>query len=260
MTNKLLIIDALNLIRRIFAIEESFAKDKPEHAIQNCSQNIINACRRILKTDSFSHAIAVFDGSKSWRYHYYSDYKANRKPMPDKLKQNLPALYKSFQQCGISVLTPEYDEADDVIATLAYRAHTMQIPATIVSTDKGFLPFTELNTISVLDHFEKRYRDKEYVLEKFGVSPNKLFDYWALTGDKTNDIPGVKGIGKKTACDIVNNYQSVHDAICVEQSNTKWSQKLVSNYRDYIVSKLLVTLRTDVSINLNLRDIRKVEH
>lgn len=260
MTNKLLIIDALNLIRRIFAVEENFAKDNPEHALINCRQNVINACRKILKADEFTHAVAIFDGDISWRYHYFKGYKANRKPMPETLKVKLSEFFNCFHQCGINVLTPEHDEADDVIATLAWRASKMQISATIVSTDKGFLPFCEFSTINVLDHFEKQYRDSAYVIGKFGVTPSRLYDFWALTGDKTNDIPGVKGIGKKTALEIINQYPSVFEALCETQGATKWSQKLVSNYRDYIVSKQLITLRTDVDLTLSLRDIRKFDN
>ncbi len=253
MTKSLLLIDALNLIRRIFAVERNHATD--DIAVRNTSQRVVNACLKLIKTTSATHVAVVFDGQKSWRYQYYEGYKQSRSPMPEALSLNLKNIANELSNKGICIYFPDNDEADDVIATLATKAAQHGINSTIVSTDKGFLPLMS-GKISVYDYFSKCYLDAKYVENKFGVLTDNLTEYWALCGDKTNDIPGVSGIGKKSAQTILNQHRSLKDALTSDALNKNIISKLQHGLNDYILSKNLVSLRTDILLGFTLKDLR----
>ncbi|WP_350541817.1 5'-3' exonuclease H3TH domain-containing protein, partial [Psychrobacter sp. CAL495-MNA-CIBAN-0180] len=101
--------------------------------------------------------------------------------------------------------------------------------------------------ITFYDYFKKLYLDETSIKERFGVEQNKLVDFWALAGDKTNDIPGVKGIGTKSAQQIVNNYNSIEQAAEDESLSPSIKAKLAANMDMYVISKHLVSLRTDIN-------------
>ena len=224
----LLLIDALNLIRRIYAVDANQKHHSDEQMIQTCCARVAHACKKLLDTSNATHAIAVFDGDKSWRYHFYKDYKHSRAPMPQVLKDALLHFKAAIEETGIVVFEPINDEADDIIATLAFKASNNQITSTVVSTDKGFLPY---------------------------IGPYiTVYDY--LAGDKTNDIPGVKGIGTKSAQQIVNNYNSIEQAAEDESLSPSIKAKLAANMDMYVISKHLVSLRTDINLGFSLKQLR----
>ena len=251
----LLLIDALNLIRRIYAVDANQHHLNKDQMIKGCCERISSACKKLLNSSNPSHAIAVFDGDKSWRYHFYKDYKHSREPMPDTLKAALIHFKTAIEQTGISVFEPAHDEADDIIATLAHKASQNGIRNTIVSTDKGFLP-TLSKTIVIYDYFKKTYLNEQIIKERFGVAQSRLTDFWALAGDKTNDIPGVKGIGIKSAQQLVNNYESIEHALDDESLSTNLRNKLIQGMDMYILSKQLVSLRVDIHLGFSLKQLR----
>ncbi|KZN69376.1 flap endonuclease Xni [Pseudoalteromonas luteoviolacea] len=251
----LLLIDALNLIRRIYAVDCEQAGLTDEQIIKSCLHRVKNATRKLLKATQATHAIAVFDGDKSWRYHLYADYKANRKPMPATLKSNLEMVSQGFNDNGVKAYFPQQDEADDIIATLAHKSAQHNVQATIVSTDKGFLPMLDMN-IQVYDYFKQQYINEEDVESKFTIAKDKLHDYWGLMGDKTNDIPGVKGIGKKTALEVLSQYGSVEEALQSATLKESVRKKLETDMDNFVLSKVLVALRTDIEMGFNLSQLR----
>ena len=255
MSGQLLLIDALNLIRRIYAVDSNQNKGSEEQMIATCCARVANACEKLIKITQATHAIAVFDGDKSWRYHYYSEYKSSRAPMPDTLKNSLHKFQQAIEQTGIVIFVPINDEADDIIATLAHKMAKNQLHSTIVSTDKGFLP--SLNTyINVYDYFKKEYLDLNSIVQRFGVEQSRLIDFWAMAGDKTNDIPGIKGIGTKTAMEIISRHTDVVLAADDETISAAVRKKLVTGMADYITSKHLVRLRTDIHLGFSLKQLR----
>lgn len=255
MTTTLLLIDALNLIRRIYAVDSNQNHPSDQAMLAQCSERVAQACRKLINVSQASHGVAVFDGDKSWRHHFYSEYKSSRAPMPDLLKDNLTVFKSAIEEMGITVFAPAHDEADDVIATLAHKAAKNQVKSIIVSTDKGFLP--SLNEyISVYDYFKKSYLDSRDINSKFAVEQHRLIDFWALAGDKTNDIPGVKGIGNKTAQQIINHYVDITHALNDENLTQSVKDKLSIGMDNYIVSKHLVTLRTDIKLGFSLKQLR----
>ncbi|WP_125718168.1 flap endonuclease Xni [Pseudoalteromonas rubra] len=254
---KLLLIDALNLIRRIYAIDVDQGASE-QQIMQSCKARVHNACSKLLRRIEPTHAIAVFDGERSWRYHYYADYKHSRKPMPEQLKQNLPFIAQGFKECGITAFFPEQDEADDVIATLASKASNNQVHSVIVSTDKGFLPLCCEN-IDIYNYFSKYFTGHSEIKEKFSVPHYALTELWALMGDKTNDIPGVKGIGKKTAVELIAEFGQVEHALNSTTLASATRRKLEQDLDNFILSKTLVSLQTDINLGFNLSQLRVIE-
>ncbi|WP_076919735.1 flap endonuclease Xni [Pseudoalteromonas sp. SK18] len=255
MNPHLLLIDALNLIRRIYAVDANQSHHSEEHMLKACCARVAHACKKLLTTTNATHAIAVFDGEKSWRYHFYKDYKHSRAPMPETLKSALPHFKAAIEETGIVVFEPTNDEADDIIATLAHKAANNQINNTIISTDKGFLPHLNEH-IEVYDYFKKQHLNEQHIQERFAVEQHKLIDFWALAGDKTNDIPGVKGIGVKSAQQLVNQYSSIEDALIDESLNARLQKKLNEDMDMFVISKQLVSLRTDIHLGFSLKQLR----
>ncbi|AXV67014.1 flap endonuclease Xni (plasmid) [Pseudoalteromonas lipolytica] len=255
MTTQLLLIDALNLIRRIYAVDSNQSHHSEEHMIKASCARVAHACKKLLSQCNATHAIAVFDGDKSWRYHYYAAYKSTRSPMPDTLKNNLARFKHAIEETGIVVFSPENDEADDIIATLAYKAASNNVSSTIVSTDKGFLPFLSAH-IAIFDYFKKHYIEHQDIKQRFNVPQHRLIDFWALAGDKTNDIPGVKGIGNKSAEQLINDYESIEAAMMDDALNATLKRKLTADMDKLIISKNLVMLRTDINLGFSLKQLR----
>ncbi|BBN83310.1 Flap endonuclease Xni [Pseudoalteromonas sp. A25] len=255
MKRKLVLIDALNLIRRIYAVDEQQAHRSEQQTIVSCKSRVSHATKKLLAITEATHAIAVFDGQKSWRYHFYPNYKHSRKPMPELLCANLESVARGFVEHGVTAYMPQQDEADDIIATLASKASKANVESTIISTDKGFYPLLSEH-ISIYDYFKRHWLTNNCILERFGVTKDKLADFWALAGDKTNDVPGVAGIGKKTAAQLVANYNELADAIEDSDCKPSTKEKLVTGMDDYIISKQLVTLRTDIHLGFNLKQLR----
>ncbi|MBQ4835112.1 MULTISPECIES: flap endonuclease Xni [Pseudoalteromonas] len=252
---QLLLIDALNLIRRIYAVDCEQSGLTDEQIIQSCYQRVKNATRKLLKTSQASHAIAVFDGDKSWRYHLYAQYKATRKPMPQQLKDNLEIVARGFTEQNVKAYFPVQDEADDILATLAYKASNHGVASTIVSTDKGFLPLIGEH-INVYDYFKQQVISSDDVKSKFSLDKNQLHDFWGLMGDKTNDIPGVKGVGKKTAVDVLSQFSSVENALNSPSLHGTIRKKIETDIDNFILSKALVALRTDIEVGFTLKELR----
>ncbi|EAW27211.1 exonuclease IX [Alteromonadales bacterium TW-7] len=251
----LLLIDALNLIRRIYAVDANQKHSNEKQLVLTCSERVAQACKKMLRITDATHAIAVFDGDKSWRYHFYEHYKHSRAPMPETLKSALHHFKSAIEETGIVVFEPINDEADDIIATLACKAADNKITSTIVSTDKGFLPYLN-SEIHIYDYFKRQHLDEPAIHERFGVDKNRLVDFWALAGDKTNDIPGVKGVGIKSAQQLVNNYTSINEALSDELLNSGLRKKLETNMDMYVISKQLVSLRTDINLGFSLKQLR----
>lgn len=250
----LLVIDALNLIRRIFAVEQK-QHTSDDALIIACKARTFNATQRLLKVKPFNYACAVLDGRNSWRYDYYPEYKANRQPMPELLVQHLDSVCEGFTKAGVFVYLPHSDEADDIIATLVSKADLAGVHSVIVSTDKGFLTLLQ-EAIEVFDYFQSVYLNDEFVISKYHVSQSQLIDYLALVGDKTNNIPGAKGVGKLSAVELLKQFPNVEQALKSHELSTKIKTKIVDDIDNYILSRALLSLRTDISLGIKLKDIR----
>lgn len=263
MTVNLVLIDALNLIRRIYAVQErpfllnnELADNTKQQVLFNTATACDQALAKIIEQLQPSHALAVFDSqAPCWRYKLYPDYKKGRKKMPEHLAEHLADIQDRFMQQHVDSLVSEVDEADDLIATLAIKVALRGQNVTIVSTDKCFLSLLSPN-IQVYDYFNRRYLDEDYVVSKFNVKPDKLMDLWTLTGDNTNKIPGVAGVGQVTASKLLNQYGSIKAILNAKDLKHTISEKLAQHDEQITLSRKLLTLKVDIPLGFNLKDIR----
>lgn len=266
MSAHLLLIDALNLIRRIYAVQErpfllnnELADNTKKQVLSNTMKACQQAVSNMLASHQPSHALAVFDSvTPCWRYDIYPDYKKGRKKMPEHLAEKLSDIQDSFMELGIDSLVPDEDEADDVICTLSIKVALRNQNVTIVSTDKCFLSMLSPQ-IHVYDYFNRRELNEEYVQNKFQVQPSQLLDLWTLTGDTTNKIPGVAGIGQITAAELLKQYNSLSGIKNAVDIKPKIDKKIKESTEQIELSRKLLTLRQDIPLGFNLKDIRLTE-
>lgn len=249
----LLLLDAMNLIRRIYAAQQERAEDPVESTLLHSQ----NAILKNIEITHAKHVALVFDGKDmTWRHELYSDYKADRKPMPEELAKALPEFTRRFEALGIPCLLYENLEADDVIATLAVKISELGGKVSIVSTDKGFMQISNEN-IHLYHHFDKRVLSVEDVKLQLGLEPSQIIDFLSLVGDTTNHVPGIPGIGPKTAGSLLDQYGDL-DSIIIhsEEIKGKVGESLKAHYRVALFARKLVTLKTDCKLDINFKKLR----
>lgn len=263
------LIDALNLIRRINAVQERpflaknsstasepLSKNTTNQILANTQQACSLALDKILSTLNATHALMVFDSdSPCWRYQLFPDYKKGRKKMPDYLANALENIQDAFMLQGVDSLTSTSDEADDLIATLAVKVAVKNKQVTIVSTDKGFLPLID-NNLHVYDYFNRRFLDDTYIEKKFKVNAKQLIDFWMLTGDSTNKIPGVDGIGQVTAASLLQKHQCLSAILSADDLSENMNKKLLQASEQFEMTRKLLNLKCDIPLGFSLKDIR----
>ena len=184
MSPRLLLVDALNLIRRVYAGQPGEeGAEKAVSARASSARSLLRALRQCAPT----HALCVFDGDgSSWRHEIFPEYKQGHAPMPAPLAETLDSYRLTFGDMGVASLVKPQLEADDVVATIATKAAN-SASVTILSTDKIFLSLLPIG-VRVRDHFKGEYLDARYVQKRFGVRPDQLTDFLALAGDRGNNI------------------------------------------------------------------------
>ncbi|MEZ5331888.1 MAG: 5'-3' exonuclease H3TH domain-containing protein [Thermoanaerobaculia bacterium] len=255
---RLLLVDGLNLIRRVYAAQPG--EDGPEKADAG-RESATQSLRRALRETSPTHAVVVLEGPEpTWRHRLFPAYKEGHPPMPPALADALPGYREAFAGLGVSSFELPGVEADDVVGTLAVKTAGSGGEAVILSTDRIFLQLLS-GRVRVRDHFASRDLDRGGVLDRFGVEPERLLDLLALTGDSGNGIPGVPGVGPKTAAKLLDAHGSLEAILTVAAAEpTELSPKLAAKLRDHAadarLARSLVALRTDLELGLNLRDLR----
>lgn len=268
MSAHLILIDALNLIRRIYAVQErpfiqvklkdenKLSPSTQKQVLFNTQNTCVNALVKIISHQLPTHALAVFDSQQPcWRYQLFDGYKKGRKKMSEQLSDKLSDIQDAFMEHGVDSLTSDEDEADDLIATLAVKMSQHGQKVTIISTDKGFLPLLNPN-IHIYDYFNRRYLDEEYVQNKFNVKYFQLIDFWTLTGDNTNKIEGVTGVGQVTASRLLNEYGSLKGILNATDIKKSISEELEQSTAKMDLAQKLLTLKQDIPLGFNLKDIR----
>jgi 5'-3' exonuclease len=250
-----LLVDGLNLIRRVYAgvPGDQHAEEHLQAAINSC----VASLRRALRDHEPSHAICVLeDGGKSWRHDLLSSYKQDRPPIPALLNDGLPRICEQFEQEGVRCISVPGFEADDVLATLAHKIAAHKGKVIVLSTDKSMCQLVS-DGIQVYDHFDGRFLDEKYIQEKFKVRPDQLSIVFALAGDGSLGIRGVKNVGLKTAAKLVAKYGDL-DSISSAANDIpgKLGQNLSDCAQDAHLAQCLMTLRTDVEVGINLKELR----
>ncbi|HYD61779.1 MAG TPA: 5'-3' exonuclease H3TH domain-containing protein [Noviherbaspirillum sp.] len=252
---KLLAIDGLNIVRRVY--EANPDEDSPEKA-EIALRNAFSSFRRLLDTHQPTHVLAAFDfGGLTWRNEIHPQYRAYRTPMPPVLRERLPGFYDMLPSLGLKVLCLERVEADDVIATAVLRwLGEGRGDAIVSSTDKDLHVLISFGAL-LWDHFKNEWHDRAWVEKKFGVTPEMLTDLLALCGDSTEGIPGVEGIGQKSAAKLLNAYKTLEGIMAgAGILLTATGQKLRAGRDMAFLSRELVKLKTDVRLGVTWKTLQ----
>ena len=215
-----------------------------------------------LRDASVEELIAVvFDTArKTFRNEVYKEYKAHRPEPPDELKPQFAIIRDAVRAFNVCCLEMEGFEADDLIATYAKIAEAAKIDVVVISADKDMMQLIRPG-VSMLDPMKNRTIGPEQVREKFGVLPDKVIDVQALAGDSSDNVPGVPGIGVKTAAELILQYGDLETLLARagEIKQPKRRENLVNNAELARISKKLVTLRDDVKVKTTLDELKWVE-
>ncbi len=204
-----------------------------------------------------THFAVIFDSArKTFRNEIYSDYKANRAEAPDDLAPQFNYIRKSVLAFNLPSLELINYEADDLIATYVEMILKEGAKATIVSSDKDLMQLYKKN-VRIYDPMKNKFISEEDIKNKFGVSASKVIDVQALAGDSSDNVPGVPGIGIKTAAELINKYGDLEKLLksAHEIKQNKRRETLIDNKDKALISKKLVTLKSDAPVNKNLTDL-----
>ena len=210
-----------------------------------------------------SHFAVIFDSArKTFRNEIYSDYKANRTEAPDDLAPQFEYIRKSVLAFNLPSVELLNYEADDLIATYVEQILSAGAKVTIISSDKDLMQLYRKN-VRIFDPMKSKFISNEDVLKKFGVGAEKVIDVQALAGDSSDNVPGVPGIGIKTAAELINKYGSLEKLLksAHEIKQNKRRETLLENKDKAIISKKLVTLKHDAPINISLNNfiLKKID-
>ena len=216
--------------------------------------------KKVLDELNPDYSVVCFDSHEpTFRKEMYNDYKATRKKMPDELKDQIPYIIKLSKAAGFKVMIKPGYEADDVIATITEKAANEGVETIIFTLDKDLMQLIR-DKISILNmHTEgEEWINKEKVKEKFGIPVEKLSDFLSITGDSSDNIPGIKGLGKKTANKLLKQFDSLEDIFSNLDliKNTSIRNKLKGKKEEALLWKNLIKLKKDVPLEKNLNDLR----
>ena len=257
--------------KKIFLIDGSSYLYRAFHAMPPLStssglptgavKGVVNMLRNLRKENPNSHYLSIFDAKgKNFRHDIYKEYKANRPPMPEDLREQLSPLKEICNAMGMPVIEIPKVEADDVIASLATLGSKQGIPIVISSLDKDLMQLVDDPLIKMMNTMNNQIYDVSGVQEKFGVHPNQIIDYLAIVGDSSDNIPGVPKVGPKTAVKWLKEFKNLKGIIKNADSLTG---VVGQNFRDSIPDLdrniELVTLKRDVDIGVSLESLLKAK-
>ncbi|MDE1318593.1 DNA polymerase I [Vibrio aestuarianus] len=222
----------------------------------NAVYGVVNMLRSMMRQFSSERMVVIFDAKgKTFRDEMYPQYKANRPPMPDDLRCQIEPLHNVIRAMGLPLISIEGVEADDVIGTLASQASKVGMPVLISTGDKDMAQLVDDN-ITLINTMTNLVLDREGVIEKFGIPPELIIDYLALMGDKVDNIPGVPGVGEKTALALlqgIGSLEQIYDnldkiAPLGFRGSKTMAQKLADNRENAFLSYQLATIKLDVEL------------
>ena len=205
MKNRIFVIDGSSYLYRAYHAMPplSTSSGQPTGAVKGVTNMLMN----LKKESDESPIVVVFDAKgKTFRNEIYSEYKANRPPMPDELRDQLKPVKDICKAIGFPLIEIEGVEADDVIATITRMAKDAQFKCVVSSLDKDLMQLVEDPDTTLMNTMKNEIFDEAKVFEKFGVKPNQIRDMLALVGDTSDNIPGVPKVGQKTAAKWLIEY------------------------------------------------------
>ena len=228
------------------------SKNQPTGAIKG----VISMIKRVLIDHPDSPLAVVFDAKgKTFRHDMYSEYKANRPPMPEDLVQQIEPIHRIISLMGIKLIMIPGVEADDVIGTLAEQARQKKLNTVISTGDKDMTQLV-CDNVSVVNTMSGELLDENGVMNKFGVGPELITDYLALIGDKSDNVPGVDKVGPKTAVKWLNEYKNIEGIKKnAESIGGKVGENLRSSIETLDLAHELVKIKTDVPLEITIEDL-----
>jgi DNA polymerase-1 len=254
---RLFLIDGPSLVYRAFyALPESIATSTgvPTNAIFGFASMLV----KIVTEYGVCPTVVAWDAGTSGRTELFAEYKAQRRSRPDLLKQQWPAMEPLVESFGYRNVKVQGYEADDVIASLAERARGAGVPVMIVTGDRDvFQLIDEEGLVKVMATSrgitDTKIYDRQAVLDRYGVAPELIPDFYGLKGDTSDNIPGIPGIGEKTAGDLIQRFGTLEGVLghVREIGGAKRKQSLIDHAEDARVSKQLATVQRDVQIDFD---------
>ena len=253
---KLLLLDANSLLHRAFhAVRPLFSQDGTQ---VNAVFGFLSILTSTIKQQKPNYIVAAFDEKEAtFRHQEFAEYKAKRVKAPDELYDQIPLIKDALCSLGISVLSCPGFEADDIIGTISQSQENEEMQVIISSSDNDLLQLIRKNVClvkpgkgGILDIF-----DHQKVLDKFGLSPQQIPDLKGLAGDSSDNIPGVSGIGPKTATSLIQKHENLEN---IYQNKSQIDQKiwlkLDNNRSKAFLSKKLATINFEAPIEFNLSE------
>ncbi len=253
---KVCLIDGSGYIFRAFFASPMMTN--PEGLPVNAVYGFLNMFLSLTANIKCDYCLVLFDAKRqNFRNEFFADYKATRPELPPELKPQFALIHEVVEALNLHWLQMEGYEADDLIATYTDLALKDNKEVTIVSADKDLMQLIRPG-VEFYDGMKNKFFTPEDVKEKFGVYPERVTDVQALAGDSTDNIPGVPGIGIKTAAELINTFGSLEEVLehAKEIKQNKRRELILSHKEDALISQKLVTLKADVPVEIALKDLR----
>ena len=253
---KLIVIDGNSIVNRAFYGIRALSNKKG--VFTNAITGFMNILFKLQNNFSPDCIAVAFDlKAPTFRHKLYSDYKGTRKPMPEELAMQMPYVKDILRAMGIKIVEKEGWEADDILGTLSHAAELSGNTAIVATGDRdSFQLITEKVSVNLAGNKEDILYTPEGIKEKYGVSPIQMLEVKALMGDSSDNIPGVKGIGEKTALDLIQKYQSVqniYDKIDELPLSEKLKQKLIDGRESCFLSRELGTIALNAPVDTDMK-------
>ena len=261
---RVLILDSNSLLNRAFYAIPPLTNNEGIHT--NAVYGFTNMLFKMKEEIKPDYIVAAFDRkAPTFRHKEYEDYKAGRKKMPPELGEQFPIIKEVLNLLSVNIYEIDGFEADDIIGTLAQFAEKNGIEVFIVTGDRDALQLASDNIKVVITKkgvSETAIYNKESFIEEFGITPTQYIDVKGLMGDKSDNIPGVPGVGEKTAFKLIATYGSMEGVLSNinEISGKKLKENLETYSEQAIFSKKLATIMTEVPIDFDLEDIKSQEN
>ncbi|MGN5106895.1 DNA polymerase I [Aeromonas hydrophila] len=263
-SNPLILVDGSSYLYRAFFASQQADLRTSTGLPSGAVRVMANMMRSLRKQYPDCHVAVVFDAKgKTFRDDIYLEYKANRASMPDDLRSQVAPIHQMIKAMGFPFLMVEGVEADDVIGTLARQATEKQLPVLISTGDKDMAQLVS-DHVTLIDTMKDVKTDREGVIEKFGVPPELIIDYLALMGDKVDNIPGMTGVGEKTALALLQGIGSIDEIAAnldkVAALGFRGSKAFADKFREQEeqvrLSYVLATIKTDVTLEQSLEELQ----
>ena len=262
MKQKLLLIDGNSILNRAFYGLPDMTNSQGLHT--NAILGFLNIMFKFLEEENPTHLAVAFDlKAPTFRHKMFADYKGTRKGMPDELQEQVPVIREVLKAMNIPLMMEEGYEADDLLGTMSVLGEQAGFEVKIVSGDRDLLqlatkkvqiriPKTNRAGTVVEDYYE------DDVLEKYQVTPKEFIDVKALMGDASDNIPGIPGIGEKTATKLIKEFQTIENAYAHidEVKPNRAKNNLQEYYEQAIMSKDLATIKKDCDISYDFKDAK----